>query len=396
MFVFGNKRLLNFGFLFNFFSSFGQTFFISLFVPYWVDSMQINNTLFGIIYASVTMVSALLLWFLGRFIDRTSLPRFSLLVLLPLIFSVFFLSRAENIVLLIAGLLLVRFFGQGLMSHTSATGIAKYYEADRGKALGITSLGHPAGQLLLPVLAVALIKHSGWQDTMFYMGIVSLPVLLISVWAIKPVTQDNAALSNGKIRKHGNKEGQSRIITDWKFWVIALNIFIVPFLYTSIFLYQYTIGETKGYDASWVAFSFTFFAVFNAIAMIVSGELIDRFSGVFLFPLYLVPAIAATGVIALVSEKWAMPGFYSLLGISSGLGTTVKTAIQAEIYGTGNLGKIRSYFTTILVISTAAGLPLFGYLLDRDVSVNIILGGAGLVVFIIMVISFRLWKGKNF
>jgi len=79
-FIFGNKRLLNFGFLFNFFSSFGQTFFVSLFVPFWVQSLEISNTAFGSMYASVTIISAFLLSYAGRFIDNMSLRKYGLLV----------------------------------------------------------------------------------------------------------------------------------------------------------------------------------------------------------------------------------------------------------------------------------------------------------------------------
>jgi hypothetical protein len=79
-FVGKNKRLLNFGFLFNFFSSFGQTFFISLFVPFWVTSFEISNTSFGFLYASVTILSAGLLSISGRFIDNMSLRNFSFIV----------------------------------------------------------------------------------------------------------------------------------------------------------------------------------------------------------------------------------------------------------------------------------------------------------------------------
>lgn len=145
-FLFNNKRLLNFGFLFNFFSSFGQTFFISLFVPFWVKSLHITNAGFGTMYATVTIISAFLLSFAGRFIDNMSLRRYGLLVFGGLFVSVILLSQAYQVWILMLGLLLIRWFGQGMMTYTSSTGIAKQFDKNRGKALGFTSLGHPAGQ----------------------------------------------------------------------------------------------------------------------------------------------------------------------------------------------------------------------------------------------------------
>lgn len=153
-FVLGNKRVLNFGFLFNFFSSFGQTFFVSLFVPFWVESIGISNAAFGSVYASVTIVSAVLLSVTGGYIDRMSLKSYGFLVFAGLMVAVMVLASAHNIVWLTVGLLLVRWFGQGLMTHTSSTGIAKYFDAHWGKALGVTALGHPAGQFILPLVVI--------------------------------------------------------------------------------------------------------------------------------------------------------------------------------------------------------------------------------------------------
>jgi MFS family permease len=92
--------------------------------------------------------------------------------------------------------------------------------------------------------------------------------------------------------------------------------------------------------------------------------------------------------------KWVGPLFYALLGISAGLGSTIKTALQVEIYGAENLGKIRSYFSTILVVSTAFGAPVFGYFIDHDFSFNTIMGIAALFVIVASVASLTLWN-KN-
>lgn len=141
---------------------------------------------------------------------------------------------------------------------------------------------------------------------------------------------------------------------------------------------------------SWVAFSFAFYAVFNVAALLLSGNLVNRFSGKTLFPLYLFPTLLALILIAVIGDKWVFPLFYALLGISSGLGSTIKTAVQVEIYGTGNLGKIRSYFSTLLVLSTALGPPAFGYFIDHQFSFNSIMGICTIFVLAIMLLSFKL------
>ncbi|MCH8524556.1 MAG: hypothetical protein LAT52_08405, partial [Balneolales bacterium] len=48
-----------FGFLLTFFSSFGQTFLISLFVPFILADLAFSNSVFGGYYAMATIVSSL-------------------------------------------------------------------------------------------------------------------------------------------------------------------------------------------------------------------------------------------------------------------------------------------------------------------------------------------------
>lgn len=388
-FVLGNKRLLNFGFLFNLFSSFGQTFFISLFVPFWVEAIHITNAALGSLYASVTIVSAFLLSLSGGYIDRMPLKKYGLIVFSGLMISVVLLSQANHLIVLAIGLLLVRWFGQGLMTHTSSTGIAKHFDVNRGKALSVTALGHPVGQFVLPLVVVPLIALIGWRFGLLTIALAAFVLVVPALWAIKPVTGFEPDIVHHDDVKEENHKNYFRTLD---FWIIASNIFIIPFICTAVFLYQYSIGEGKGWDRSWITFSFAFYAVFNAVAIIVSGSLVDRFTGRKLFPLYLIPALIALLLMWITDQNWIGPLFYALLGLSSGMGSTIKTAMQVEVYGKGNLGKIRSHFSTILVVSTALGPPFFGYFLDLNWSFNAIMGISAIVVFIIVLLSIRFLK----
>lgn len=390
-FIGNNKRLLNFGFLFNFFSSFGQTFFISLFVPFWVDSLKITNATFGSMYATVTIISAFLLSVSGKYIDRMPLKKYGLIVFSGLMLSVVLLSQAYHVAILMLGLFLVRWFGQGLMTHTSSTGIAKHFNTNRGKALGFTALGNPVGQFILPLIVVPLIALCGWRMSLLYMSIAAIVLIIPTLLAITPVAVFESDETDTKTKLIENK---TNYLKTSEFWIIAANIFTIPFVCTAVFLYQYTIGQSKGWDVSWTAFSFAFFAVFSAISLLISGTLVDKFSGIKLFPLYLLPAMIGLFLLAISDNKWIFPIFYSLLGISSGLGSTIKTAVQVDVYGTGNLGKIRSNFSTLLVLSTAVGPPIFGYLIDKQFSFNTIMGITSFFVFGIILLSLKL-KGKK-
>ena len=375
--------LMSYGFFFNFFSSFGQTFFVSLLVPFWIAEIGITNSEFGSMYGLISVTSALTLPIFGRYIDLMPLRRYSLIIFIGLILSVTLLTTANSFLLLLGGLFMVRLFGQGLMTHTASTGIAKLFDRERGKALAFTSLGHPAAQLILPFLFALVSALVSWRLSLILLALLSLFLMLPMIIRITPDKEKAVTASqNGS-----GREGKNHFLLSRTFWQIAANIFLMPFLSTAIMLYQYTIAEQKGWDHSWVLFSFSFFAIFNGLSIFFSGDLIDRFSGIRLFPYYLLPALAGFTTMTLFDNRWIFPLFYGLLGISSGLGSTIKTAVQAEVYGTAQLGQVRSYLSTIMVLGTAAGPPVLGYLLDIRFSISHVMLSAALLTVVIFLVS---------
>ena len=150
-----NKKVLLFGFIFTFFSSFGQSFFLGLFNPSIRNELNITHGQFGTIYASATICSSLLLIWFGKKIDDIRLFNYSLIVIGILFFSSLFFSFITNIYLLIVAIFLMRFSGQGLMSHTSSTTISRYFNRRRGKALSGIWFGLSSAEFFLPILILA-------------------------------------------------------------------------------------------------------------------------------------------------------------------------------------------------------------------------------------------------
>ena len=136
-----NFKYLFFGFILTFCSSFGQTFFIGIFNPFFREEINLTNTEFGTLYSSATLLSSLILIWAGKLIDETSLRKFTLFVGLSLASTCLFIGIMNSIIMLFIGLFFLRFFGQGLMCHISSTSMAKFFNLNRGKALGFSWLG---------------------------------------------------------------------------------------------------------------------------------------------------------------------------------------------------------------------------------------------------------------
>ena len=92
-----NKKIIIFGFIFTFFSSFGQSFFLGLFNAPIRNELGITHGQFGNLYATATICSSLLLIWVGKKIDDYKLIHYSLFVIILLFLSSFFFSFINSI-----------------------------------------------------------------------------------------------------------------------------------------------------------------------------------------------------------------------------------------------------------------------------------------------------------
>ena len=192
-------KVIVFGFIFTFFSSFGQSFFLGLFNNSIRDTLSITHGQFGAIYASATLCSSFLFIWLGKKIDDIDVFKFSLFVILLLAFSCFFFSKIFSVAFLFAAIFLMRFSGQGMMSHTASTTISRYFTKSRGKALSAGWFGLSCGEFILPVLIVYLLTFYSWQNIWLTISIIVIIFLpTASYFLVKNLNLESRELDNNQ------------------------------------------------------------------------------------------------------------------------------------------------------------------------------------------------------
>jgi MFS family permease len=157
-------KVIIFGFIFTFFSSFGQSFFLGLFNSSIRDALSISHGQFGSIYASATLLSSLVLVWIGKKIDDVNILKFAAYVIIFLSASCFIFSKISSVIFLFIAIFLMRLAGQGLTSHTASTTISRFFEKNRGRALSTGWLGLSLAEFSLPVLIVFLLTFIEWRD----------------------------------------------------------------------------------------------------------------------------------------------------------------------------------------------------------------------------------------
>ena len=399
LFVKSNANLLLFGFILTFFSGFGQTFLVSLYIPSLGDTFQLSKTGLSALYAGATLGSAFIFPWVGRYIDTIPLRIFAIGVLLGLAVALFTLSIAPNPIIVLLGFWGIRLTGQGLMGHTAVTTMARGYDGDRGKAISISTLGHPAGEAFLPLLVASSIVALGWRATLqlsaLTVVIFVLPIIVFILSTVKNATITHPG--SVSIQSHSNDKANNpfQLMLRKMFWIIAPGTLLLPYLNTAILFFQIAFGESKGWSPEWVAGSLAFFAIGSGLAMFISGPLVDRFTARRLFPFFTIPSIFGIILLVIFRQPIIYPIALFCLGFANGLGSTIKNAVLAEVFGTNSIGSVRSLFTTIMVFASALGPISFGLGLDNGLSFEILLVASGALAISVALWSLQLIGLKN-
>jgi MFS family permease len=305
-----NARWLTAGLLMALCSSFGQTFFISLFAGHIKTTYGLTDGGWGGIYTVATLTSAALLIQAGGLADTVPLRRLALMVLG--LFAVVAAGMALNtsafvLVALIAGL---RFCGQGMMGHISMTAMGRWFRAHRGRAVAVAGLGYSLGEAVLPTAVVGLIACT-WGVTAAVLVLVFAPLFM---WLLnesrRPKGVAEVDLGAGMGGRHWRRRD---VLSHWLFWALMPGILAPNFIGTSAFFHQVHVSDVKGWELA------------------------------------------------------VMTLMMALIGLTQGGSVALLGALWPELYGTRNLGSIKALATSAMVFATALGPGVTGMLIDAGI-----------------------------
>ena len=370
-----NFKIIIFGFVFTFFSSIGQSFFIGLFNSNIRQELNISNAEFGSIYGIATLCSSLALIWVGKKIDDLKLVNYSLLVVIFLSFAALFFSFVNGIILLAMGIFFLRLSGQGLMAHTASVSTSRFFNQSRGKALSYIWVGMSFGEFLLPIIIVYLLTFIYWRN--LWQGFSIIIILLLPIFAYLTVKEISIFSREKKNGDNDNKVvdsikswTRSEVLKDLKFYTILPAMLASSFIITGIVINQTFIIESKDWGKFAMAQSFMIYSIFTVATLFFSGFLVDKFTSRKIFPLLNVPLLISLIVLAIFDHSYTAFVFMGFMGISNGLTNVLISSFWAEIYGVNYLGSIKALTGSLMVFSTALATAVFGILIDLGYSIE--------------------------
>ena len=376
-------KVIVFGFIFTFFSSFGQSFFLGLFNSSIRDALSITHGQFGSIYASATLLSSIVLVWIGKKIDDVNILKFASYVIIFLSASCFIFSKISSVIFLFVGIFLMRLAGQGLSSHTATTTISRFFEKNRGRALSTGWLGLSLAEFIMPVLIVFLLTFIEWRDIWVSISILVILVLPVATFLlVKDVKLDTREES--KIEENNKEIKQWKrieVLKDYRFYIICMTMLAMPWIATGSFVYQSFISSSKEWGPYVIAQSFMAYSILSVITLFISGFLIDKFSSRKLLIYMNIPLLFGTIVLYYFNTPLSSFVFFGLVGVTNGLANVLGSSTWAEIYGVKYIGSIKALTTALMVFSTAFGTALFGFLIDIGFSIEQIAVVSGTYIF---------------
>ena len=383
-------KVILFGFIFTFFSSFGQSYFLGLFNSSIREALSISHGQFGSIYASATLLSSFVLIWVGKKIDDINIFKFAFFVIILLSLSCFFFSKISSITILFIAIFLMRFSGQGMMSHTATTTISRYFTKSRGKALSTSWFGLSTAEFILPILIIYLLTVYDWRNIWIYISILIILLLPIASFILLKNL-------NFESREQDNRNSKKIIIKNWKrievlkdyrFYILCANMLAMPWIATGTFVYQSFILTSKGWGPYVIAQSFMVYSVLSVLTLFIAGFLIDKFTSRKILIYMNIPLLFSVFVIIYFNHPLTSFLFLGLIGVSNGLANVLGSSTWAEIYGVKHIGSIKALTTALMVFATAFGTALFGILIDKGFSIEQIAMISGVYIFTALIMLF--------
>ena len=362
-----NARWLAGGFLLTFFSTFGQTVFISLSAGHIRSDYDLSHGEWGAVYMVGTLASALTLPYLGPIVDRYPVRRVVLFIVPMLALGVLAMALSRHVATLILTIYLLRLFGQGMFPHAAYTSTARWFSAQRGRALSLVILGHNAGDATLTIGFVTLAGLIGWR---YGWAVAAAMLLLIALpLASTLVAVDRKPSAADPVPRVVDARDWTRaeVLRDPMFYLAVLGFMAPGFIVTVALFHQVYLVELRGWELEVFASAYIVWATVNSLFTLLSGQLIDRFSGLSILPFVLLPLGVGCIVLGLGEAWWTPFAFMALVGMSNGLSTTLFGVVWPEVYGLKHLGSIRALGVSAGVLASAAGPGVTGYLIDAGV-----------------------------
>jgi MFS family permease len=351
--------------------------------PLLVD-LHIDRVSFAAINLWATLIGSLFCIPCGRLVDRFGSRAVLTIVIAALAATILGMSATSGWMPLAVTITLSRGLGQSALSVVSLTLVGKWFGRGLNYAMGIYALLVAIGFIAaFPSVGGAVLAF-GWRAAWSGVGW----TLLLAVTPIAWIFTRNGPEDRG-LEFDGERPDDATAAADMTvfealrtraFWVFALSSSMFGLVYSGIALFNQSILEQRGFDASVYHTVLVISTMLGLAANFAGGWLASRWPIQRLMGLGMAALGCALVVLPLVRTFTDVVGYGAVMGIAGGIITVVFFSVWGQVYGRRHLGKIQGCAQMMTVFASAIGPLLLAKTLERTGSYNSIFYGLAVVV----------------
>lgn len=362
----------------------GRTQGLGLITEPLISDLHVDRVAYANINLWATLIGAAFCLPCGRLLDRFGSRSVLTVVVIGLGTTVVSMHWMTSMAALWITITLTRGFGQSALSVVSLALVGKWFSKRLNYAMGVYSLLVGIGFIAcFPTVGWAVLKF-GWRPTWGVVGWVLLVVLApISWFMVRNRPEDQG------LELDGEAEPAAEALTDltvWDalrspaFWIFALSSSIFGLVYSGIALFNQSILEQRGFDAS---------VYHTVLAVSTLLGLLANFGGGWLAQRWPIQRLTGIGMALLATSLVILPivrtmthvmVYGILMGVAGGVVTVVFFSVWGQVFGRSHLGRIQGFAQMLTVFASAAGPLLLAETLARTGSYDLIFRGLAVIV----------------
>ncbi len=363
----------------------GQTIGVSVFTDSLINVLHINRDQLSLAYMFGTIGSSFMLPWAGKLYDRIGVRPVVIIAGLGLGLVLVFFSQVDDalapfitrewetgvILIMVFAFLLLRFFGQGVLTIASRNMMVQWFDKRRGFAIGFANVAISLSFSSSPVLLYVMIENFKWSGAWVVMaGIVGIVFPLFAFVFFRNRPEDSGLIPDGAVLKAKKDKRnlfpfvkdfeQAEAMKQYAFWIFALMLAMQGLFITGFTFNVLSIFEEAGLTEADAITIFQPAAVIAVFVTLISSNISDYVPLKYLLYVKGIGScVAIVGIVLLGQTDYAYYLIVTGMGIFTGLYSVVNTLVWPRYFGRKHLGAISGQAMMMVVFGSALGPLLF-------------------------------------
>lgn len=264
--------------------------------------------------------------------------------------------------------------GIGFSTHDVITlsTVARWFIERRGMMSGIVKAGTGTGQLIVPLIAAALIAAYGWRQAYSIIGATALVILVAAALVLHRDPRDKGQLPDGN---SADVDGIAAASTDrsislqkavrkGSFWILCVAEFTIFFCLLTMIVHIVPHATDLGLPPGTAAAVLATIGGVSVVGRISMGTANDKIGGKRSLMYCFIILLSGLIWLQIAEKAWMLFLFAAVYGFSHGGFFTVMSPTVAELFGTGSHGLLFGLVLFSGTIGGAVGPVLAGRMFD--------------------------------